>query len=607
MSKSASDHVSSPTKRTYYKTKISKSQDKINIAGEGDVLSSSDTSNLTDETESTHSDKTQENKSSSPQNSDENMEPPSFENLKGSFWLTRIVLIRYMGFIYFVAYYVSLNQNRPLLGKNGLLPANVFLNNVRNHHGSSSPWTLFTNVPTLLWFVDFEENIDYWLDCLAWTGLALASLMMITGAGNWPLLLIQWILYHSIANVGQTWFSFGWESQVLETGFLTTFLCPMLSLSSLPKKTPTSKIIIFAYRWLIFRIMLGAGLIKIRGDKCWHDLTCMNYHYETQPVPNPLSYFMHQSPEPFHKFEVLSNHFVELVAPFFLLLTRKLCMFGGAVQILFQVVLIISGNLSFLNWLTILPSLACFDDASYSCFFSTEVRLRVAKLNAEKKLDKWRITLLIRKVFNISFGVLIVYLSIPVVQNLLSPRQAMNTSFDPLRLVNTYGAFGSITKKRTEVIFEGTNSSSPSSPNAVWEEYQFKCKPGDVFRRPCIISPFHYRLDWLMWFAAFQNYNHNPWLIHLAAKFLLNDEQTESLIAFNPFSGRSPPKYVRAEHYRYVFSKIGSPEAKLGQWWKRKKKGVYLHPVSLEMLAPTIKHMGWPVPKLTRGNVEQEL
>ncbi|XP_005108461.1 lipase maturation factor 1 [Aplysia californica] len=526
-----------------------------------------------------------------------------FGVLKGSYWLTRIVLIRYMGFIYFVAYLVSLFQNHQLLGKDGLLPANTYLADVKRRVQLSSPWSLVSAVPTLLWFVDNSQDLSHWFDVIAWTGLSIAVFMMITGAGNWPLLLTQWLLYHSLVNVGQRWFSFGWESQLLETGFLTVFLCPMLSLSAVPRATPPSRVVIFAYRWLIFRIMLGAGLIKIRGDKCWRNLTCMNYHYETQPVPNPMSYFMHQSPEFFHKFEVLSNHFVELLAPFFLPLTRRWCMLGGAIQILFQVVLIISGNLSFLNWLTILPSLACFDDLSVAWMFSSgpgSAKARVVDLRRKEKSGSGpapSLSRTIRSVFNISLAVLIAYLSVPVVQNLLSPRQAMNTSFDPLRLVNTYGAFGSVTKKRTEVIFQGTSSSDPSSPSAVWEEYQFKCKPGDVYRRPCLISPYHYRLDWLMWFAAFQTYQQNPWLLHLAAKLLVNDEGVESLIAHNPFHNRDPPKFVRAEHCKYSFTKIGSAEAKSGAWWKRKLVGLYLPPVSLDMLGKLISDMGWPQPK----------
>lgn len=107
----------------------------------------------------------------------------------------------------------------------------------------------------------------------------------LSGAANSLIMLSLWLLYHSIVNVGQTWYSFGWESQILECGFIAIFLVPLISLRKIDEKSPPSFVAILLYRWLIFRIMIGAGLIKIRGDKCWHDLTCMNYHYEVTSTP----------------------------------------------------------------------------------------------------------------------------------------------------------------------------------------------------------------------------------------------------------------------------------------------------------------------------------
>src|SRR5436189_6159190 len=52
--------------------------------------------------------------------------------------------------------------------------------------------------------------------------------------------------------------------------------------------------------------------------------------------------------------------------------------------------------------------------------------------------------------------VLVVVLSYRPVRNLISSRQLMNFSFDPFHLVNTYGAFGSVTKERYEIVIEGT-------------------------------------------------------------------------------------------------------------------------------------------------------
>nr|XP_051697423.1 lipase maturation factor 1 isoform X1 [Oryctolagus cuniculus] len=401
-------------------------------------------------------------------------------------------------------------------------------------------------------------------------------------------------------------YSFGWESQLLETGFLAIFLCPLWTLARLPRSTPTSRIVLWGFRWLIFRIMLGAGLIKIRGDRCWRDLSCMDFHYETQPVPNPLAYYLHRSPWWFHRFETLGNHFVELLVPFFVFLGRRLCVLHGALQVLFQVVLILSGNLSFLNWLTIVPSLACFDDATLGPLFPSgpgSLKCRVLQLQRKEPPEAQQgptYGRVVRRAVNVSLGVLVAWLSVPVLLNLLSSRQVMNASFNPLRIVNTYGAFGSITKERTEVVLQGTAHPNASAPDALWEDYEFKCKPGDPRRRPCLISPYHYRLDWLMWFAAFQTYEHNEWVLHLAGKLLAGDAEALSLLAHSPFTGREPPRWIRGEHYRYKFSRPGGRHAAEGAWWVRRRIGPYFPALRLEDLRGYFQARGWPLPEPSR-------
>ncbi|KAK7796059.1 hypothetical protein U0070_019810 [Myodes glareolus] len=316
-----------------------------------------------------------------------------------------------------------------------------------------------------------------------------------------------------------------------------------------------------------------------------------------------MAYYLHRSPWWFHHFETLSNHFLELLVPFFLFLGRRMCVLHGVLQILFQVILIISGNLSFLNWLTIVPSLACFDDAALGFLFPSGPRglknqvLKMQKEDTQGVQSKPRYGCMVRQVVNFSLGILVAWLSVPVVINLLSSRQVMNTSFNPLRIVNTYGAFGSITKERTEVILQGTASPNASAPDAVWEDYEFKCKPGDLWRRPCLISPYHYRLDWLMWFAAFQTYEQNEWIIHLAGKLLAGDAEALSLLALNPFEGRAPPRWIRGEHYRYRFSLPSGLHAAQGKWWIRKRIGPYFPPLHLEDLKEYFRTREWPLPK----------
>ncbi|XP_063682569.1 lipase maturation factor 1-like isoform X1 [Bolinopsis microptera] len=512
----------------------------------------------------------------------ENEPEEKTQELRG-FWLTRIIFLRSLAFIYCVAFSVSLFQNKALLGADGILPIPAYMHRLRTHFKLQPGQTRvdsFLAVPTLFWFIP-EEHIDTALQLISNTGLVLSIGVFLQGSANMFIMAALWGLYHSIVNVGQQWYAFGWESQLLETGFLAIWLVPVFSIQLLPVNTPTSRLCIYGYRWLIFRIMIGAGLIKIRGDKCWHDLTCMNYHYETQPVPNPLSWFLHHAPPEWHKVETMGNHIIELLLPWLLLIPhRQVAAFAGSAQIFFQVVIITSGNFSFLNWLTMLPSIFCFDDGYLLRFFSKTTQNYVAmadriSVKCQNKPARYQ-----RAVLNGSMGVLLMFLSVPVIQNLLSSRQQMNTSFDSFRLVNTYGAFGSITKERTEVILEGTSEEFITS-STQWVEYEFKCKPGSVDRRPCLISPYHYRLDWLLWFAAFQQYHQNPWFINLIAKLLEGNSEVRKLIDHDPFTNATLPTYIRAQHYRYQYTPLLTENAAV---WNRKYLKPYMPPVSLTQL-----------------------
>ncbi|CAB1423907.1 unnamed protein product [Pleuronectes platessa] len=197
----------------------------------------------------------------------------------GTYWLSRIVLLRSVAFIYLVAFSVAFNQNKQLIGEHGLMPCKDFLNSVKRYVGGKIGMAALAYTPSILWFLDWG-HMDANLDGIALVGMALSASVLVTGMANMVIMATLWVLYHSLVNVGQLWYSFGWESQLLETGFLAIFLCPVWTLSQVPRRCPPSLVCIWTFRWLIVRIMLGAGLIKIRGDQCWRDLTCMDYHYE---------------------------------------------------------------------------------------------------------------------------------------------------------------------------------------------------------------------------------------------------------------------------------------------------------------------------------------
>jgi hypothetical protein len=488
---------------------------------------------------------------------------PAAASARPSYWLTRFVMLRVLGLVYFVAFLVAALQVKPLLGHDGLLPVDLWMSQVESVLGSRGD--AFLRAPSLFWL----HASDAWLVSFAWVGVAL-SLVVACGYASSILLFVLWALYMSYVHVGQDWYGFGWEIQLLETGFLAIFLVPLLDGRPFPRRAPPV-VVIWLMRWLIARIMLGAGLIKLRGDPCWRDLTCLDYHYETQPIPNPFSRTLHFMPHWFSAAGVLWNHVTELLSPWLMICGRRARLVGGAIMLSLQVMLIGSGNLSFLNYLTIVPILACFDDRLLARVLPRRLVARAQRAAAEAQPSR------AQHGISIALAVVVGMLSIAPVANLLSGHQVMNTSFEPFDLVNTYGAFGSVGKERLEVIMEGTSDESPDA-SAHWVPYEFKAKPGDPLRRPPIISPYHLRLDWMIWFAAMSGPDEHPWLVHLAWKLLHGDHRITRLLAGDPFPD-APPRFIRIELYRYRFARPGNAE---GAWWERERVGEWLPPIAAD-------------------------
>lgn len=464
--------------------------------------------------------------------------------------LTRLVLHRGLALVYLIAFIAVIHQFRPLLGEHGLLPVPRYVQQVS-----------FWESPSIFfWFPQ-----DFAFGFFGWMGIAL-SLFALSGfsekfgnvasAATWSLL---WVIDLSFVNVGQTFYAFGWETLLLEAGFLAIFLGG--------KKTAPPFLVILLYQWLLFRLMFGAGLIKLRGDSCWLDLTCLDYHYETQPMPNPLSWYFHWQPEWFHKLCVLFNHFAELVVPFAYFAPMPISAIAGLITLFFHGWLFASGNFAFLGFLTMVLAISTIGDAW------------LKRIIPARSVSRGTPPGRAHSVIIVALGVGVAALSLYPISNMLSPSQEMNASFEPLHLVNTYGAFGSITRPRYEVIVEGTNEAALTAGTR-WREYEFIGKPGDVNRTPPQIAPYHLRLDWLMWFAAFSSPGDHPWFISLLGKLLENDKAVWGLLRHNPFPDR-PPKFVRALLYEYHFT-TPAERRQMGAVWKRKLAGLYFPPVSLD-------------------------
>lgn len=478
----------------------------------------------------------------------------------GNVWLTRLCLQRGMAALYVIAFIAVLHQFKPLLGERGLMPVPAFLQQVS-----------FRKAPTLFYW----RYSDRLLVAVAWAGVIIAgcALFGLTDAGPvWLSVgawLVLWVLYLSIVNVGQSFFAFGWESMLLEAGFFTAFLGPT--------RTWPSILPILILRWMLFRTEVGAGLIKLRHDRCWRDLTCLFYHYETQPLPNPLSWYFHRIPKPLHRFSALFSHFVQVIVPFALFAPQPIAWIAGALIIFHQLWLIISGNYSWLNWLTVVLGFSAFSDGPLHYVVLARAHALAQRPPAFDGL-----------LYVVTAAT--VALSIQPVMNLFSRHQVMNYSYNRFHLVNTYGAFGQVGRERYEIVLEGTTDRL-ITPHTQWKEYGFLAKPGDPMRMPPQIAPYHLRLDWLIWFLPFSVavtsrdihvWRYDVWFLRLMKKLLQNDRATLRLMGKNPFD-EEPPAFVRALFYEYRYADPRARRA-TGAWWVRNLRGVYLRPVSLNEL-----------------------
>jgi hypothetical protein len=445
--------------------------------------------------------------------------------------------------VYLVAFLTAARQFRALLGERGMLPIPRFV-----------AWAPFKRAPSLF---QLHYSDRFFAGC-AWAGCAVSAALLAGADSLLPLWagillwLVPWALYLSIVNVGQTWYAFGWESLLLETGFLAAFLGN--------DEVAPPVVVLFLLRWILFRVEFGAGLIKLRGDACWRELTCLYYHHETQPMPGPLSWFFHRLPRPLHRVEVAANHVTQLVVPVLLFTPQPVASAAAALMMVTQLWLVLSGNFSWLNWITMVLALSA-------------LRIPASPPSSAAPAPLWYEALVL------ALAALLLGLSYRPVTNMISRRQVMNRSFDPLHLVNTYGAFGSVSRVRYEVVVEGTLDDLPREESD-WREYEFRGKPGDIRHWPRQFAPYHLRLDWLMWFAALSPGYAGEWFGALVERLLDNDRDTLRLLRRSPFPEDTPPRFVRARLFRYRYT-TWRELRETGACWERTYVREYLPPTRL--------------------------
>ena len=475
------------------------------------------------------------------------------ERYPPTFHLVSWLFLRLLGLTFLVAFASIGNQIIGLNGSDGILPLSDYLTTVTAEHG---PWRYWF-APTLFWI----NSSDTALISACVIG-AVASGLVVLNVLTRTLLALAFVLHLSLWVAMPVFGNIQPDALILEVGLLAIFL------------TAGSRIVIWLFRWLLFRFMLFSGLVKLLShDSSWAQLTALNYHYETQPLPTPLAWYAHQLPDWFQHLSVLSMFGIELVLPWLIFMPRRLRFVAAWGFLVLQTAITLTGNFYFLNLLTMFLCLFLFDDRALASVLPARFAAARVHDNAPEvgRLATTAAAALAAVLVSVNLAVMWQHIE---KRQLPGPLDALVTTTSRLGITNFYGFFGVMNTVRHEIVVEGSRDGEH------WLPYEFRYKPGDVHRCPSWSIPYHPRLDWTMWFAASESPYRNPWFGDLLYRLLQGAPPVLALLADNPFPGE-PPKWVRATLYQYRFT-TPAERAATGDCWVRKWLGPYVPPLSLE-------------------------
>ncbi len=458
------------------------------------------------------------------------------------------LFLRSLGIIYLIAFASLLVQIKGLVGEQGIIPAGILLDYVSSEAGDKRYFAL----PTLFWIA--HNNLALLAVCLYG---CVVSLQIILNRWLQPALIIACVLYLSLFNVCQPFLHFQWDGLLLEAGFLAIFL------------GARSSIIIWLFRLLLFKLRFMSGLSKLTsGDPQWSSLSALNTYFEVQPLPNPLSWYVHQLPEIVLRAGTAATLVIEILVPFMMFMPRRWRFAAAWITIFWQLLIILTSNHNWINLLTIALCLFLFDDRAVRSVLP--ITLKPVQMAVEVKNG---LMIRLRTLLLAMMALFILVVSSAQLW-ILSTRTDVGgllgdvlVYMDAYRVVNMYHVFPTMTTERIELEISG------SIDGRVWRTYHFKHKPGDLDERPGLVMPHQPRLDWQMWFVTLHR-KHLPWFEEFLYALLDNSPDVKSLLANDPFPDQAP-RYIRVDAYRYTFT---TPEEReqTGNWWNRQAQGPFL-------------------------------
>jgi len=482
---------------------------------------------------------------------------------RGTYVLSSWLFLRALGVVYGIAFISLALQVQGLIGRGGILPAAELLEQEKRLWGTRR----FLLLPSVCWW----NCRDGFLKFVCWAG-AFLSVLLVLGIAPVPMLVLLWLLYLSLFTVCRIFLSYQWDILLLETGFLAIFMAPLELLPSWPPAASPSPVILWLAYWLLFRLMFGSGIVKWRSsDPTWRKLTALKYHYETQPLPTALSWYVHQLPGWVHKFSTLAMLAIEIVFPLFLFGPLPLRYVAATAFVLLMLLIMFTGNYCFFNLNAIALCLLVIDDSIYLPALHFLFGNFPATVPQVSPWPWWIIVPVALLILILSLGRLLQLFRVQA--RWIALLEQFSGWFEPFRLVNGYGLFSVMTSVRLEIIIEGSHDGE------TWLSYEFKWKPGDVKHPPRWVQPHQPRLDWQMWFAALSDYHANPWFIAFLIRMLQGKREVLALVQTNPFPDK-PPRLIRAVLYEYHFTDFRTRRA-TNAWWRRERRWLYSPVLSL--------------------------
>jgi lipase maturation factor len=504
--------------------------------------------------------------------------------------IPRWIFVRALGVIYFSAFFSLAFQIRGLIGPNGILPAQGYLQAVSQQLGT---WQRMWYAPTVLWW----SSGTAMLQSLCWIGM-LASLLVVIDI--WPrgMLLGCFAVFLSFVAAAQDFSGYQSDGMLLEAGFISLFFAPSGWRPGLAPAHPVRWASMFLLLWEWFRIYFESGVVKLLShDPEWRHFTAMDEYYQNGPLPTWIGWYVQHLPHWFHAATVYATLAMELGLVWLLFLPRRWRIVCFFIVTPWQIGVILTANYTFLNYLVLALGFLLLDDDFVRDVLPTRWSERLAQMCASQPAPlhgttQWdRVHQRWKPVAFATTAILLFWIAYATTSQLVwmfkdipLPTSPV-TALEPFRIANRYGLFAVMTRGRYEIEFQGSNDGQQ------WTAYPFRYKPQALNQPPGIYAPYQPRFDWNLWFASLGMWRDYPIVPSTEIRLLANDQDVLKLFAGNPFP-EGPPAQIRVVLWQYWFTTM-EEKRKTGMWWRRQVLGLYA-PTLQRAVDGRVNVLEWP-------------